>query len=211
MHIATPPEDLFQSLQLLEAYEKAINANVISTITDKAGIIVYANEKFCEVSKYSLDAILGENHRIINSGHHSRDFFNDLWTTISQGHVWHGEIMNKASDGSFYWVDTVIVPIKDERERITHFLSLRMLITDRKKLEDKRSQYVSSLEVLLVLTSSNIKDPLSACVKQLDELKGDKPIVKDDLKGLVENLSKTVKQLDIFTHELSVFIREIVQ
>src|SRR5687768_11775421 len=112
MQIAHSPDSLFQSMHLLQAYEKAINTNVISTITDKEGIIVYANEKFCEVSKYELVAILGQNHRIINSGHHGKEFFNELWASITKGDVWHGEIKNKASDGSFYWVDTVIVPIK---------------------------------------------------------------------------------------------------
>src|SRR5687768_10916114 len=164
------PDSLFESMRLLRAYEKAINANVISTITDKAGTIVYANQKFCEVSKYPLEAILGQNHRIINSGHHPREFFNDLWSTIAKGDVWHGEIRNKARDGSFYWVDTVIVPIRDDSEKITHFLSLRMLITDRINLEQKKSHYLSSLEVLLVMTSNKIQKPLAVCLKQIQSL-----------------------------------------
>jgi PAS domain S-box-containing protein len=211
IQIAPSQDSLFQSIQLLNAYEKAINANVISTITDRQGMIIYANEKFCEVSKFELSAILGQNHRIINSGHHPREFFHELWATISSGQVWHGEVKNKASDGTFYWVDTVIVPIKDANDRNTHYLSLRMLITDRKNLEEKRYQYVTSLEILLVMTSSKIKKPLSECVIQMNELKSDKPISKDDLNDVLDKLSQTVKQLDTFTNELNVFIREMVK
>lgn len=211
MPLAPSPDSLFQSMQLLKAYEKAINTNIISTITDKEGNIVYANDKFCEVSKYALHSILGQNHRIVNSGHHPKEFFRNLWATITKGDVWHGEILNKASDGTLYWVDTVIVPIKNDGDRTTHYLSLRTLITDRKNLEEKKSKYVSSLEVLLVMTSNSIKAPLSSCVKQINELKGDMVIVKSDLKGVLENLSQTVKKLDGFTSELSVFIREMAK
>lgn len=212
IQVSPSPDTLFQSLQLLRAYEQAINTNVISSITDKVGTIVYANEKFCQVSKYNLAAIMGQNHRIINSGHHPKEFFNDLWVTIAKGEVWKGEIRNKASDGSFYWVDTVVVPIKDDGDRTTHYLSLRNLITDRKNLEEKKALYVSSLEVLLVMTSSNIKEPLAACVKQINELKDDDPTaVRSDLKKVLTNLGNIVKQLDAFMNELNVFIRETVK
>jgi PAS domain S-box-containing protein len=127
---------LFDTLQLLKAYEHAIDENIISTITDTKGVIVHVNKKFCEISKYTADEVIGKHHRILNSGYHSKEFFKKMWQTIGKGNVWHNEIRNKAKDGTIYWVDTVIVPIKDENEKNTHYLSLRTLITERKQLQE---------------------------------------------------------------------------
>ncbi|MCW3077108.1 MAG: hypothetical protein JWO32_1717 [Bacteroidetes bacterium] len=200
---------LFNTMQLLQAYEQGIDENIISTITDSKGIIVHANKKFCEVSKFSVGEIIGQNHRIINSGYHPKEFFINMWQTISAGKVWHQEIRNKAKDGTFYWVDTVIVPIKDKDETISHFLSLRTLITDRKILEKKKEQYVSSLEVLLVMTSNKVKKPLMKCLDEINNFDRDKLINKPELTQMVNNLRVSVAELDNFTNELSVFIREM--
>ena len=139
---------LFNNFGLLQAYEQAIDENIISSITDINGVIVHANNQFCEVSQYTPSEVIGQNHRIINSGHHSEIFFKDMWKTISRGNVWHNELMNKAKDGSIYWVDTVIVPIKNEFKIITHYLSLRTLITKRKELELENEEHMYLLEGL---------------------------------------------------------------
>ncbi len=200
---------LFNSLQLLQAYEKAIDANIISSITDTNGIIVHANKRFCEISKYAVEEVLGQSHSIINSGYHPEAFFNEMWQTIKKGEVWHHEIKNKAKDASYYWVDTVIVPVKDDSGNNTHYLSLRTLITERKQLEKKKAQYVASLETLLVMTSNNVKRPLSDCLKQINIFDPAKPSSKNELKRIVENLKLSTFELDSFTQELTTFIREI--
>lgn len=200
---------LFNTWQLLKAYEQAIDENIISSITDANGIIVHANKRFCEISQYTESEVIGQNHRLVNSGFHPPEFFEDMWKTIHKGNVWHNEIRNKAKDGTHYWVDTVIVPVKDENNKITHYLSLRTLITNRKKLERDKNNYVSSLEVLLVMTSNKVKKPLVNCIKQINAFDSEKNTNKDDLRAIVENLKLSAYELDSFTKELTSFIREM--
>lgn len=119
------------------SYQDTINNTSIVSITDKKGKIIFANELFCKYSKYSRQELVGKSHKIINSGNHSKEFFSKMWKTINNGEIWRGEIKNKAKDGSFYWVDTTISPIFNERSEIERFLSIRAIITDKKEQEEK--------------------------------------------------------------------------
>ncbi len=124
-------------LQTLRAYQVAVNEATIVSITDLKGNIIYVNQHFIEVSKYSEDELIGQNHRIINSGYHDKSYFRQMWEKIGSGQSWRGEIKNKAKDGSYYWVDTVITPILDKQGKIFQYLSLRNLITTQKENEER--------------------------------------------------------------------------
>jgi PAS domain S-box-containing protein len=130
------PDPNSLNFQKLIATQEAIDLCVIMSVTDKNGIIKSANKKFCEISQYEERELVGKTHRVVNSSHHSEEFFKTMWATIKSGKPWMGEIKNKAKDGTYYWVETVIVPVLSKGE-IEEFISLRILITDRKNSEEK--------------------------------------------------------------------------
>lgn len=195
-------------LRLLHIYQKAIDLNTICSITDSEGVIIYVNRKFCETSKYSKKELIGQNHRILNSGFHTKDFFENMWHTIQSGNIWHGEVKNKAKDGSFFWLDNSIFPVFDEKKNIVQYFSMRLVIDHKKKVEEERIEHIKSLEKMIFMTSHQVRQPIANLLGLANQLE-DSTNSKDEITKIIDCIKESVTSLDKFTKELTTFIHEV--
>lgn len=151
-----------RALSELRAYQAALDKHAIVAVTDPSGTIKQANDRFCQISQYSREELIGQTHRIVNSGIHPRQFWADMWRSVANGRSWRAEVCNRARDGSLYWVDTTIVPVQDGQGKVLEHVAIRTEITQRKQLEEQ-------------LRSAALTDGLTQLpnrVSMLDKLQG---------------------------------------
>ena len=161
----------------VENIKMALDESAIVAITNQKGIITYVNDKFCEISKFSRTELIGKDHKIINSGYHSKGFIKDLWQTIATGKIWKGEIKNLAKDGSHYWVDTTIVPFFNDKGKPIQYIAIRADITEKKKVEEDlidakkiAENSVRVKEEFLTNMSHEIRTPMNGIIGFTDLL-----------------------------------------
>jgi len=193
-------------LKELEDLRYALDQSAIVAITDVRGIIKYANDKFCEISKYPRAALLGQDHRILNSGHHPKEYIRELWRTIAGGAVWRGELRNRASDGTIYWVDTTIVPFLNEGGKPYQYLAIRYDVTARKMAEEQliNQAALARLGEMVAVVAHEVRNPLAGLrgvlqilSRRLEPQRSEHPIVLEMIKRL-DGLNVRVKDLLLY-------------
>ena len=172
-------EALHASFKEVAQLRTALDEHAIVAITDARGRITFVNDKFCAISKYSREELLGQDHRIINSGYHPKEFIRDLWTTISQGRVWQGEIKNRAKDGSFYWVDTTIVPFLNEEGKPRQYVVIRADITEHKEAEAALKEADRRKDEFLATLAHELRNPLAPIRNAVEVLRMKGPAIPE--------------------------------
>lgn len=189
----------------LESYKNAMNYNTIVSVADEKGIIIYVNEKFCEISGFTQEELIGKTHRLVNSGFHPKDFFAELWRTVKQGNTWRGEVKNKTKNGMYYWVDAVIIPVEIEKK--PQYLSLRTVITERKNLEESRQNYLQTIVALIFITSHKMRGPL-ASILGLVQMEN-QSVTKEEFDKILSYVKTSAESLDVCIQEVNTYLTDL--
>ena len=199
-------ETLVTDSAALVDFKCALDHAAIVATTDVAGRITYANDKFCEISGYSREELIGQDHRIVNSGHHPKELIRDLWVTIANGRVWHGELRNRAKDGGLYWVDTTIVPFLKPEGKPYQYIAIRADITARKAAEERLADQAALARVgqIAAMVAHEVRNPLAGIKGAMQILisrrkPGDGELqVMQDITARIDALSELINDLMLY-------------
>ena len=184
----------------------ALDQAAIVATTDLDGVITAVNDKFCEISKYSREELLGRNHRIVNSRYHGADFFRDLWSTITAGRIWNGEIRNRARDGGIYWVDTTIVPFLDAQGRPYQYMAIHYEVTERKAAEARLRQQetLAQLGQMSAMVAHEVKNPLAGISGAL-QVVGSRLAAESRDRKILDDIEDRIAALNRMLQDLLTF------
>jgi PAS domain S-box-containing protein len=203
MTVRKTPARVSQQLRELQDIKDALDQSAIVATTNVQGDITYVNDKFCEISGYSSSELIGKNHRILNSGLHPVAFFKEMYQTVANGRVWRGEIRNRAKDGTFYWVDTTIVPFLRDDGRPHQYIAIRYDITERKRSEAALREQTSLVQLgkMAAVVAHEVRNPLAGIKgamqvlgRRLQESPGEHAVIVEVIKR-IDTLNEIVDDL----------------
>lgn len=179
----------------------ALDISDIISRSELDGTIKYVNQNLTDISGFSSEELIGKNYRILNSGHHSKELFNEMWSTIKSGVVWKGEIKNKKKNGSYFWVHTTIVPIFDDKRNPVEFLAISYDITERKNAEEQLVRQFNELETaneeldkFVYSVSHDLRSPLTSILGVLNI--ADEEIIDEDVLRYLGLIRTSINKLD---------------
>jgi PAS domain S-box-containing protein len=200
--------ELQNTLRNFGSFDKALNDYLIVTRTDAKGVITYGNENFCRLSQYSSEEIISQPYSLVNSGYHSPDFWEDFWTQINDKKAWQGEFKNKAKDGTFYWVDSIIIPILDQSGEIMEFVNIHSDISERKVNESivNESEKLALVGETTAQIFHDVMNPLTVILLSAQKMR--KKLPDDfDRKPLQTIISSVQKVKDMFQEVRDVLLQ----
>ena len=192
--------ELKKHIKEITDYKYALDESCIVAITDQKGIMKHVNNNFCKISKYSAKELIGQDHRIINSGYHPKEYIRNLWVTIANGKIWRGELRNKAKDGTIYWVDTTIIPFLDEKRKPYQYVAIRADITSRKQAEETIKNSLKEKEVLIREIYHRSKNNMQV-ISSLLQLKAD-AIDDIQIKVILQDMTDRIQTIALVHQKL---------